>query len=239
MFNWLRKSKVEEKSLSSPESWLLELFGSSPTQSGVSISAESALRVPAVNAAIRLISEAAASLDVEVRSIADDGTETVEKNHPVAFLLREPNEWLSGFEFRRDLIVDALCVDAGGLAWVNRVGGRPVEIIHYTRGSIQVEYDAQTRQPNYRLNGQPLRSGDVVHLRSPFNRSPLSLAREAIGVAVVLERHAARLFGRGAKPSGALIFPKGMGDEAVKKARAAWQGNRVWLSSLWSALSSH
>ena len=225
MRNWFKRKTqpIEEKSLSSPESWLLELFGSSPTQSGVSISAESALRVPAVNAAIRLISEAAASLDVEVRSIATDGTETVEKTHPVASLLSEPNEWLSGFEFRRDLIVDALCVDAGGLAWVNRVGGRPVEIIHYTRGSIQVEYDAQTRQPNYRLNGQPLRSGDVVHLRSPFNRSPLSLAREAIGVAVVLERHAARLFGRGAKPSGALIFPKGMGDEAVKKARAAWR----------------
>lgn len=225
MKTWFRKTQqpIEEKSLSHPESWLLELFGSTPRSSGVSVSVETALKVPAVNAAIRLISEAAASLDVEVRSIADDGTETVDKNHPVAFLLREPNAWLSGFEFKRDLIADALMADAGGLAWVNRVNGRPVEIIHYTRGTIQVEYASQTREPNYRLNGQALRTGDVVHLRSPFNRSPLSLAREAIGVAVVLERHAARLFGRGAKPSGALQFPAGMGQEAARKAREAWR----------------
>lgn len=224
LFSWLRKKpKTEEKSLSSPESWLLELFGSTPTTAGVSVSAESALRVPAVNSAIRLISEAVASLDVEVRRIEADGTEEPDPAHPVAALLREPNEWTGGFEFLRDLVADALMVDAGGLAWVNRPAGQPVEIIHHARGSVQVEFDPLTREPFYRLQGNPLRPGDVIHLRSPFGRAPLSLAREAIGVAVVLERHAARLFGRGAKPSGALIFPKGMGEEAVKKARAAWR----------------
>lgn len=35
--------------------------------------------------------------------------------------------------------------------------------------------------------------------------------------------HAALLFTRGARPTGALKFPKGMGEEAVKKARAAWR----------------
>jgi len=63
----------------------------------------------------------------------------------------------------------------------------------------------------------------MIHLRAPFGRAPLSIAREAIGVAVVLERHASRLFGRGARPSGVLSFPKGLGEESVKKARAAWR----------------
>lgn len=63
----------------------------------------------------------------------------------------------------------------------------------------------------------------MIHLREPFGRCPVTLAREAIAAAIVMERHAARLFGRGARPSGVLSFPKGMGDEAVKKARIAWR----------------
>jgi len=56
---WPFKSKTVEtetkSNLSSPESWLTEMFGSTPTNSGVSIGPESALRVPAVSAAVRAI----------------------------------------------------------------------------------------------------------------------------------------------------------------------------------------
>ena len=220
-----RKAPVEEKSgTATPEDWLVEMFGGTTTAAGVGVGAQTALRVPAVNSAIRVISEAAASLDVAVKRVEANGRETPDPAHPVLSLLRDQaNDWTSGFELVRDLVVDALVSDAGGLAWINRVQGRPVEIIRYRRGAITVTYDELTDEPAYRLQGQPLNSRDVIHLRSPFGRAPLTLAREAIGVAMVLERHAARLFGRGARPSGALAFPKGMGEEAVKKARAAWR----------------
>lgn len=221
---WKKAQPLEQKSgVSNPESWLLELFGSTPTQSGVSVGPDTALRVPAVNSAIRVISEAVATLDVEIRRI-DQGVETPDTSHPALALLRDQaNDFTPAPAFLRDMVVEALMHDDGALAWVNRVGVRPVEIIHYTRGSITAEYDQLTREPLYRLQGQPIAARDVIHLRSPFGRSPLSLAREAIGLAIVMERHAARLFGRGAKPSGALSFPKGMGEEAVKKMRAAWR----------------
>lgn len=216
--------EAEQKSLTSPESWLLEMFGSTPTQAGVSVSPETALRVPAVNAAIRVISEAVATLDVEVRRIGADGSETPDTAHPALSLLtREANDFTSASDFLRDLVIDALTRDSGGLAWVNRVGERPVEIVHYTPGSITVDHDPLTREPSYRLQGRPLAARDVIRLHAPFGRAPLTYAREAIGLAIVMERHAARLFGRGAKPSGALKFPKGMGEEAVKRMRAAWR----------------
>lgn len=225
---WPFKSKtveVEQKStLSSPESWLTEMFGSTPTQAGVSVSPDAALRVPAVSSAIRVISEAVMTLEPQIKRIAPDGTETTDTSHPALPLLKtEANEYTTGPQLMRDLVIDALTLDQGGMAWINRVNGRPMEIIHYTRGSITVEYDTLTREPSYRLQGRPLAAADVIHLKSPFARSPLSLAREVIGVAIVMERHAARLFGRGAKPSGALSFPRGMGEEAVKKMRAAWR----------------
>ncbi|SFP62919.1 phage portal protein [Tranquillimonas alkanivorans] len=219
-----RAPKTEAKSLTSPSDWLNEIFGVGATNySGVTLSVDAALRVPAVASAIRVISEAAASLDVMVKE-KEGRTETDLPDDPILPLLRDQaNEWTSGYELIRDLVIDALISDVGGLAWVNRVDGRPVEIIHYARGVIAVEYDLATREPKYTINSQPVPASNIIHLRSPFGRAPMTLAREAIGVAHVLERHAARLFGRGARPSGALKFPKGMGEESVKKAREAWR----------------
>ncbi|SFB82478.1 phage portal protein [Tropicimonas isoalkanivorans] len=213
--------EIEAKSLSVPEDWLLELFGATPTYSGVSLSAEAALRVPAVSSAIRVISEAVASLDIAVKT--SDERQTLNDDAAAALLTGAANDWTSGYELIRDLVADALRYDAGGMAWVNRVNGRPVEIIRYAQGVISVEYDPVTGEPSYRISNRPEPAANIIHLRSPFGRAPLTLAKEAIGVAFVMERHAARLFGRGARPSGALKFPKGMGEESVKKARAAWR----------------
>lgn len=222
-WNPFRKVPVEQKALSNPEPWLEEIFGTVPTVAGVSITAAQALRLPAVSSAIRLISEAAASLDVMVK-VVEGATETDDPTSPLLPILRdEANSWTSGFEFIRDLVIDALSDDIGGLAWVNRVNGRVVEIIKYQRGVISVEWDAVTGEPFYKVNNRPVPAQEIIHLRAPFGRAPLSLAREAIGTAIAMDRHAARLFGRGARPSGALKFPKGMGEESAKKARAAWR----------------
>lgn len=221
---WPFPRKIEQKSLAAPEPWLEAIFGSLPTASGQPVTADQALRVPAVGSAIRVISEAIACLDVSVKTIAGDGTEADDKANPVLPLLRdEANDWTSGYELIRNLAVDALTSDVGGLAYVNRVNGTAQEIIRYRPGVITVIYDPNTDEPTYRLNNRIVPAQDVIHLRAPFGRAPLTLAREAIGVALTLELHAARLFGRGARPSGYLKFPPKMGEESVKRARAAWR----------------
>lgn len=219
-----RTSPVEAKSLADPNADLLALFGINPSEAGISITEEAALRVPAVGSAVRVISEAVACLDVTIKQVAEDGLETDDLSHPVLGLLRnEANDWTSSYEMIRNLVSEALCTDTGGLAWVNHTGGGPREIIQYRRGVINVSYDQATNEPTYRVNNDVVPSQNIIHLRSPFGRAPLTLAREAIGVAAVLERHAARLFGRGARPSGVLKFPKGMGEDAVKRARIGWR----------------
>ncbi len=221
---FLRRAPAESKSLANPSVELLELFGAMP-QGAISISTDQALRVPAVSCAIRTIAEAAGSLAVSVKEVAADGTERDAPDHPASKLLRgDVNEWTSRAELVADLISDALISDAGGCAFVNRTSdGHLVEIVRYRRGVMQVMRDVQTDEPSFTIDGAPLPSQNVLHVRSPLGRSPLSLARDAIAVAAVLERHAANLFSRGARPSGALLFPKGMGEESVKKARTAWR----------------
>lgn len=200
------------------------LAAAAPTASGVAVSVETALRVPAVAAAVRAISEAAMTLPAKVvRTV--DGQEVAAPAHPVSRFIDEgANDWTDWPSFVRDLVIDALCRDAGGLAWVNRPGGAAREVLHYRHGLISVEY-ADTGEPTYRLGGAPLPSADVVHLRAPFGRAPLTLAREAIGLASVMERHAAKLFGNGAKPGGVLEAPGKLSAETSARIAASWHAS--------------
>lgn len=220
-----RLFRPETKGLADPTPDVWAFFGITPSASGITISADQALHVPAVASSVRLISEAAASLPVRVMERGADGTLTDAAGHKANELLQvRANDWTAPFELIRDLVIDALTDDRGGLVHVNRVsGGRIAELIRYKSGVMGVEYHPITNEPSYRIQTAPVPAADVLHLRSPFGKSPLTLAKGAIAVAFVLERHAASLFGKGARPSGALMFPKGMGEESVKKARAAWR----------------
>lgn len=217
---------MEVKSLAAPEPELLAIFGVAPaTAAGITVSTDQALRVPAVSCAIRTIAEACGSLDVVVKAVAADGSETARPDHPVSKLLRgDVNGWTSGRELIADLVADALVSDAGGVAYVARAGdGRILEVTRYRRGVVTLTLDPETDEPSFRLAARPISPRELLHLRAPLGRAPLNLAREAIAVAHVMERHAGRLFAQGARPSGALKFPKGLGEEAVKRARAAWR----------------
>lgn len=220
-----RKPVPESKSLSSPESWLQELFGAVPTSAGITISVEDALRVPACASAIRVLSEAVASLDLSVTEIGAGGMEKTIDHPALAILRGSANDWTSGHELIRDLMVDALMCDAGGVAIVTRNPmGRIVEAIHYRPGTVTVETNIATGEPHFRSStGTEIPAGSVIHVRAPLGRAPLTLAREAIASAAVMGRHAAGLFSRGARPSGVLSFVKAMNEDATKKAIAAWK----------------
>lgn len=218
------KRQIEEKAgtLAAPDPQLLELFGLTGL-GPIAIGPAEALAVPAVNCAIRAISEAAATLDRSVLVRDGDGKETPDHQHPVAELLRgEVNDWTSAFEFIRDIVAMALTQDAGGIAWINRVDGRPHEIILYRSGLIQVA-TKDTGEPTFSLNGRALNGADVIHLRGPFNKCPLTMAATAIGVAHFLELHAGKLFKSGARPAGIIQIPRGVGEKQIRAMKEGWR----------------
>lgn len=193
---------------------LAAFCGSTP---GAGVTATSALTVPAVAAGVRITSEACAMLDINIV----DGEKRLD-SHPALTLLRgQVNDWTSGYEFIRDMVAEALLHDSGSMAWVNRVSGEPREIINYKRGTIQVQYE-ETREPLYRVSGIRALASDIFHLRGPFEKCPISLAREAIGAAIVMEAHASRMFKNGARPGGVIEMPKGFGEKAWKRMKAGW-----------------
>lgn len=177
------------------------------------------LTVPPVKAAIETIANSAACLDLHLVE-RDDAAKDVD--HPALNLLRgQVNEWTSGFQLIRDLLIEAMLRDQGGLAWVNRVTGKAVEIIHYRVGTIGFQ-EEESRELLYRLSGRPVLASDVIHVRAPFGKAPVTLARRAILAAAAMETHAQKLWSNGARPGGVLEVPQNVGDDAVKRIKAGW-----------------
>ncbi|MCK0207519.1 phage portal protein [Starkeya koreensis] len=208
--------------MAAADSELLAQLGALP--SGLSVGAAQAMTVPAAQSAIRLISEAAACLELKVmRRIGS--TEAEAPEHPTARLLADrPNDWTPRFEFIRDMVAAALISDKGALALANKVDGRTIELVRYEPAHFAVDYSGDGRlEPSFRINNVPVSADDVVHLRSPFARCPLSLAADAIGVAKLMEGHAGRLFRDGARPSGVLALKDRTSRDALKRIREAWQ----------------
>lgn len=222
---WPRReieTKAAVSDVTIPEQWLFELFGATPASAGISVSATSALTVPAVQSAVRVIAESAASLTARVKRI-EGSRETDAPEHPVQALIDvQVSDWADWFTLIRDIVSEANCHDAGGFAWCNRTNGSIREIIKFDTGLLQ----ATTRRNGetaYKIDNRDLDPADVIHLRGPFSKSPLSLAREAIGTALVMERHQAKFFANGARPGGVLETPKAIGDEGVKKMLGGWK----------------
>lgn len=212
-----RKIAHEGKSLADPtdeEEIILtgELIGTRR------VSLKRALSVPAVAAAVRTISEAAATLDVRVVRMVEDGQEEDDPEHPAARLLRgQVNGWTSGFELTRNLIAQALTDDRGGRAWVNRVDGKPYEVIQYRSGVLSVNFNTDTGEPKYQIGARTIDPADVIHVRNPFDKSALSIAGKAIAYAITLEEFGQNFFENGARPSGVVEVKKSLGLKGLKR----------------------
>lgn len=223
--------------LTDPEA--LWLFGALPTTSGVSVTGRSAVRVPAVAAAVSLISNSVATLPAKT-FVSEGETKAADPAHPSYSLIHDrASPWVSAAEFRRLLTIDALthpapCGAGRGYALAVRVNGRVRELHRLDPNSVRVEC-ADDGSPVYMIN---LASGgtitrdwrDVLVIDAPGG-CPVHHAREAIALALVLEAHAARLFANGGRPSGVLKFPGTLTPESTQRIKASWQNAHAGSSS--------
>lgn len=207
--------------------WLAELFGAGRSHSGISVTAETYHRCPTAYASVAVIAQAVAQLPLHLFKRTADGGKERATDHPLYDLLTDqPNEWTSSYDFRLSMQSSVLRYDQGAFAFINRVGGRIEELVQIPSPQCSVSMDPDTREPVYKVttNGRTriYDRGDILHLQAMDGVAPLTAAREAIAVMIAMERYASKLFGRGARPSGVLTLPKGMGVDAVKRAAASW-----------------
>jgi phage portal protein BeeE len=86
---WLNSGIEQKSGLASPEPWLIELFGSCPTTSGPAVTPSSAMRVPAVAAAVSLISTTVGTLPAKVFARDAKGGKSPDAEHPAYALIHD------------------------------------------------------------------------------------------------------------------------------------------------------
>lgn len=226
--------------LSAPSEMLLDLFGATPLQSGVSITPENAMRVPAVRAAVQAIAEAIGGLPCSIFERASSGSVQLANDHPAHALVHDAaNPWTPSSRLFEQVTRDALTF-GNGYAFINRRDGEPVELIHVRPINVQVLYILETGEPEFRItNGDDQRVvgfRDMLHIMAPSidgvgGASPVLMCAESIGVLVAMQGYAARLFGKGGRPAGILKFPGKLGAEVAKRIKASWQSSQSGQSS--------
>lgn len=223
-------------SLADASGFYFDLFGATPTLAGVVVTPHSAMTCAPVACAVRSISEAAGSLPLHVYKKLPDGGKEKAPDHPLYKLLHDaPNSFAPAALFRTQLMADALLQPYGGFAQIVRADGKPYELLRLDPRLSSIVVDYSNFEPAYAIKAdgknpaQLIPAADILHIPTPAydpTRGLVGEGREAIALALVLERHASRLFGNAARPSGILSLKGTVTADTLTTAKAAWQASQ-------------
>jgi HK97 family phage portal protein len=224
--------------------------------SGMRVSADAAMRLAAVYACVRILSETMASLPLVLyRQRKDGGKDRVTDHWIYRVLAKRPNRHQNPFEWR-EMLQGHLALRGNAFCQILTDGrGEITQLvpIHPDRVRMELldsgEYRYRVRNPA----GQEwvLPRGQMWHLRGLssdglFGLSPIELARESLGMALAAQDYGARFFNNDAKPTGGWIeFPGTFKDQEAKRVfRESYQaaqsgGNRGKVLVLENGMKFH
>lgn len=213
----------------STDIWAL-LDQAAVTKAGVTVTEESALRMAAVWACIRVISEDVSSLPLHVYERLDRGKRRAPE-HPLYSLLHTaPNEEMTALQFRETLTAHVLGW-GNAYAYIVRDERGVVRELwplfpHNTRARRNARTRAleyETRVPNEE-HPRILNPADVLHIAGlaydgTSGYSPIKLHAQAIGVGLAAEEFSARFFGQGLNLGGFFEHPGSLSDTAYQRLK--------------------
>lgn len=209
------------------------LLGANTSKAGVNVNIDSALRVAAVFACVRVLSEGVAQLPFKLIREDADETKTLAKDHPLyPILFRRPNDWQTSMEWRETLVTHA-ALTHGGFNFINRgVDGRVLELIPLLPQNVKVRqaadwtvtYEVSDREGQVGTFGHDR----ILHLRGPSWLSydgldVLQTARDALGLAIAQDESLSRLHSNGARPSGLLSTDTKLDPKVLDRIKQQWQ----------------
>lgn len=198
------------------------------TASGLRVSADGALRLAAVYACVRILSETMASLPIVFYRPRSDGGKERVTDHPLYRLLtRRPNAFQNAFEWR-EMLQGHLALRGNAYnRIVANARGEIVALLPVHPDRIRMEL-LPSGDYRYRVTDRSgaettVPRGDIWHLRGLssdgwMGLSPIECARESLGMALAAQDYGARFFANDAKPTGGWIeFPGSFKDSEAKK----------------------
>lgn len=213
----------------------VDIDSSSQSNSGVSVDEETALKTSAVFACVKVLAETVASLPLVLYDEKVDGNKEKAKQHPLYWVLHDiPNDEMTSFSFR-EMMMENLLLWGNAYALIQRdkKTGRIKGLYPLKAKNMTVERDAVTDKIKYiytnGVKSATYKPSQIFHIPAfSFDGvkgvSPITYARESIGLALATEEYGAKFFGNGARPGGILEHPGIVKDP--EKLRESW--NRVY-----------
>lgn len=218
----------QSQSISDPNHWFIRALGGGKTKAGPQVSEYTALHLPVVYACVNRISNPVARFPLKIFKPAKGGGADEVTDHPLSKRLSvRPNDFMSSRTLRKT-------VQGHALLW----GNGYVEIERNNRGQAVglwplLPWNTHPRRENDRLIYQTTIGGqshridynDVLHIMDIsqdgyVGQSPISLARQALGLALAMEEFGAKFFANDAKSGGFLMHPGNLGGEAQGRLKA-------------------
>ena len=215
--------------------WYTNLSGGGVSSSGSIVTPDSALRVSAVYACVRVLAETVATLPCHLYERLPDGGKRRAGGALAEMLSDFPNAWQTSTEFfeqsmyhlalRGNAISEIIASERGPISEVVPIHPDRVTAVERLRDN-SLRYTIT--DPERRSRTRVLMSNEVFHTRGLssdgiLGLSPIAHLRNAIGLAMSAEDSGARLFRQGIRPSGVLEHPQKLSDEAYKRLRTAQQ----------------
>ena len=216
--------------LSNPANWLTDLFGSS--SSGMNVTPNTALGLPGVYSAVRLLSESIAMLPLQIYKDSGDA-KILEKTHPLYNLIHtKPNPFMTSYQWRQLMISDVALWGNHYSLIMERKNTIPTNLMPYPPQDVKISIsDGKLWYIFDTTDGKKIYdSSNVVHVKGlGFDgikgKSVISLMRDNLGL------------GLAAQQTGSTFFKKGMKlDYAIE---GAGQLSREGLENLRKTLAKY
>lgn len=182
--------------------------------SAAEVSFDTAMQISAVWAAARIISESIGSLPFHLYKTAPDGRKEA-TDHPLhRVLTSRPNQYQSPVEFWESMALN-LAVSGNAYAIIQSSGNRIIGLLPVSSTQVETELLYDGTVIHKYTNGADVKvysSESMWHVKLFGNgivgMSPLSYARQSIGIAIASDNRVSKMYSNGAKPSGVLSIDK-------------------------------
>ena len=234
IFSGLFKSRDKPQNSTAGSSYRFFLGSSS---SGKRVNERSAMQMTAVYSCVRILSEAVASLPLNVYRYTNNGGKEKALDNSLFHLLHdEPNPEMSSFIFREALMTHLLLWGNAYAQIIRNGKGEVVALYPLMPDRMSVDRDKNDQiyykytknnddAPTMESGSVYLSPSDVLHIPGLgfdglVGYSPIAMAKNAIGLAIAAEEYGSKFYANGAAPSGILEHPGTLKDPA--RVRDSW-----------------
>jgi HK97 family phage portal protein len=208
--------------------WYLPYSDSSAD--GVEVTADTAMTLSAWWCGVNILANAMGVLPLKLYLTKKGGGRELARDHYLFRMLhRRPNRWMTAFEFRSMSMGHLLTRGNFFAQKVIARDGRLLAVVPLNPTRVTVVVTEKIRYKFTPLSGEPqwFDEEEILHLRGLSSNgvvglSPITAARQSLGMALAAQRHGVKFFENFARPGGVLRTPGPLTKEQRNHIRISW-----------------